>query len=337
MRQYSRWVTVAAVWALSLGAAPAAQRIKLGSLAPEGSPWHEALKQMAADWREASGGEIQLKIYPGGIVGDESDMLRKMRFGQLNAAGLTVNGMVQISKDLAVTQLPLVFRSEDELQYVLEKMKPTFEQAMEKKGFKVLIWTMAGWAYMFSREPVMFPADLRRQKLQVLGSNPHEHQALKQMEFQIVPLSVPETMTALQSGMVDAVTATPVSAAALQWFGLARNMCSIRWGPMLGGVVIAEKTWKRIPADVQAKIMTSARKIEESLQEETAKLDGEAIEIMKKHGLVIHQVPPEAEAEWRAIVEKARNEIYVGRSIDRAVYEQVTKHLDDFRSSTKKQ
>lgn len=306
--------------------------IKLGSLAPSGSPWDKALRKISAEWSSLSKGKVVLKIYPGGVAGGEEDMLRKMRIGQLTAAGLTGIGMCRVFPGILAMQLPLLIRSDEELYYVLDKMKPKFEKELEAKGFTVLIWSKVGWVHFFSKNPVVTPEDLKNHKLWNYAGDPDGTQAWKKAGFNPVPLSPTELMTSLQSGMVNAFSTTPLSAAAYQWFGLAKNMCGMKWAPLIGGIIVSTKTWKKIPESLRTKLHHAALDIGKQIQVEIDNADGQALTIMKEHGLKVHPVSPEIEAQWQPIINSGF-EYVIGKSFDEASYNEVKKHLKDFRES----
>jgi TRAP-type C4-dicarboxylate transport system substrate-binding protein len=303
--------------------------IKLGSLAPEGSPWDTALKKLAADWDRISGGEIVLKIFPGGIAGDEPDMVRKIRINQLQAAALTGIGLQQIANDILTIQLPLLIRTDEEFDYVLEKMQPTFNRLLKEKGFTALAWSLAGWATFFARDPVVYPRDLMKQKLQVDDSSPEMTLAWKKMGFQVIPLPSTGVMSALQSGMVDAFTLTPLTAAAMQWFALAPNMAGLRWAPMLGGIIVSNRTWDRVPDALKPEMIAAIRRILSDLDRETRILEDKALAVMKDNGLQIHPLPPEAEQEWRQVLEQGLD-IIIGKSFSAEVYAELRTHLAEY-------
>ncbi len=309
-----------------------AATIKLGSIAPGGSPWDEGLRKVAAEWAEISGGAVQLKIYPGGIAGDEEDMIRKMRIGQLDAAGMSGMGLSRIHSGILAVQLPLLVRNDEELAYVLDKMRPSFEKKLEKKGFKVIMWNNVGWAHFFSKRPVIRPPDLREHKLFTYAGDPDGIQAWKDAGFNPVPLSVTDLVTSLQSGMVDAFTMTPLSAASYQAFALAPNMCGMNWAPLIGGVVITTRCWKKIPAELQPGLLEAAQRAGASMQEQIDSADEQAIAVMKKHGLTVNPTPDDAIEQWRAAAQKAFAAI-AGKSFEVAAYEHVKKHLREYRSS----
>ncbi|MBD3393573.1 MAG: C4-dicarboxylate ABC transporter substrate-binding protein [Chitinivibrionales bacterium] len=322
----------AALAAAVIVAAACGQKIKLGSLAPSGSPWDNGLRRIAAEWSTLSGGKVTLKIYPGGIAGDEEDMVRKMRIGQLDAAAMTGVGMCRIYTGVLAIQLPLLVRTDDELYYVLDKMKPVFEKELLEKGFRVLIWSKVGWVHFFSKEPVVWPEDLKKQKQFMWAGDAEGVQAWREAGFHPVPLAVTDLMGALQSGMVEAFTVSPLSAASYQWFALAKNMCGMKWAPLIGGIVVSERTWKRIPEKLKPELLAAAGEIGKSLQSEIDEADAQALEVMKQHGLKVSTVPPEAVAKWKTAAEKGFAKL-AGKSFDVTCYELVKKHLQEYRQA----
>jgi TRAP-type C4-dicarboxylate transport system substrate-binding protein len=320
----------AAAFLLAVALAPApALTIKVGSLAPAGSPWELGLKRVAAEWEKISGGTITMKIYSGGVAGDEVDMVRKIRIGTLNAALITVSGLQGIFNGVKTLSYPLLLHNDDELAYVLDKMKPFFDAELQKRGFKPIMWSPGGWVYFFSRAPVVMPDDLRRQKLWVWSGNPDEIQAYQNMGFQTVTLASTDLMTSLQGGMVDALVTSPLVAASSQWFGIAGNMCALKLGPLWGAAIVSTKTWAEVPADIQPRLIEAAQKTFSSLLPDLIKADGEAIAVMQKYGLKIHAVTPLMEDAWTSVFSKTFPGL-VGKMYDRDSFLMAKRYLDEY-------
>lgn len=306
--------------------------IKLGSLAPQNSPWDDALQQLSAEWSKVSGGTVKMKIYPGGIAGDEADMLRKMKANLLGGSALTGLGMNDLYPGILAAQLPLQFESPEEFEYVFNKMKPTFEAELEKRGAKVVIWTQVGWIRFFSKNPVISPDDMAKEKMFVYSGDGESIKVWRNAGFNPVPLSTNDVMMGLQSGMVTSFATTPLSAAALQWFGLAQNMTDMKWAPLMGGVIISTKVWNKIKPEMQEKLLASAEKIGSSMQDDIDAADDQAIEIMKENGLKVNHVPLENYPAWRKIGEVAASEL-MGTSIDPEGYALVQKFIKEYRDA----
>src|SRR3990172_13363107 len=149
-----------------------AQTIKLGTLVPQGSPWHNILKEMGDQWKASSGGTVQLKIFAGGVAGDEPDMVRKLRIGQLQAAAVTSVGLGSIDKATQALQIPLAFSSYEEFDYVRERISSRLENILLQRGFIVLNWGDGGWVYFFVQKPTGRVEDLKSMKLFTWAGDP---------------------------------------------------------------------------------------------------------------------------------------------------------------------
>ncbi|MCK4389682.1 MAG: TRAP transporter substrate-binding protein DctP [Desulfobacterales bacterium] len=333
MKALIAWVFI---YVLALGATPAFSLvIKLGTVAPEGSPWHEAMLETAQKWKELSGGRVTLRIYAGGVAGDEKDMLRKIRIGQLHATALTSSTLIDIVPDIEAMSFPMLVRTDGELDYVIKKLGPEFEARLAKKGFKVLTWSTAGWAYFFTKEPVISPADMKKRKLFFWGSDTTYVELLKTSGFNPVPLAITDLLPSLQTGLVDSFAAPPTAALAFQWFALAPHMTDLRWQPLPGTTVVSMRRWNKIPPDLRALLEDVARDVGSRFQKQIRKLDQEAVVAMKKHGLTVHAVPPAVEEEWRTLIREKGYPVFVGPRFSKEMFDTVRNVLDEYRESSK--
>ena len=331
MRRYATLVAALALglWMAGTGAA---LTIKLGSLAPAGSPWEIGLKRMAAEWERISQGSVTVRVYTGGIAGDEPDMVRKMRIGTLNAALVTVSGLQGIFNGVKTLSYPLLMKNDAELQAVLQDMKPFFTQKLESRGFEPIVWSVGGWVYFFSRYPVVTPDDLRKQKLWVWSGDPDEIQAYQNAGFQTVTVAATDLMTSLQSGMVDALVTSPLLAAANQWFAVAGNMSTLRLGPLWGAAIVSTRTWAEVPSDLQPKLIDAAQRIFDGLAPDLLKQDQDAIEVMKRYGLKVNPVTPEASAQWESLLNRTFSGL-IGKLYDRESFDTVKAYLDEYHAA----
>ncbi len=206
---------------------------------------------MAADWERLSNGTVEVKIYPGGIAGNEQDMIRKMRLGALQGGVFSNMGLAKIDYSLTVLSIPFLFHSREEFNAVFDKMKPAFESALEAKGFKMTLWTLAGWVNFFTKTPVVDPDDLKKLKLSVTADFPELEQVWKRMGYEVVTGDANTLMIQLQSGAVSAAYLPPLLAASGQYFALMPNMFSPSLAPLVGGLLLSDKAWAAIPDDLR--------------------------------------------------------------------------------------
>lgn len=310
-----------------------AQTIKLGTLAPEGSPWYESLTDMGQTWSKETSGKIDVKIYPGGVIGDESDMVRKMRIGQLHAAALTVVGLSQIIPEINVFQLPLLFDSYEELDYVRDRVAPKLEKLLEEKGFIVLNWADAGWVHVFSQRPVIYPKDLQKEKIFVWAGQTQAFNAWKVAGFHPVEVSATDIITSLQTGLITSFLTTPLAALSFQWFALAQNMSDFRYAPLIGATVITKKKWDSLPAKTRDLLKPAAASSGQKLKDEIRALDKKAIDIMKKNGLKVHTVTEDAVVEWRKVADQHVYGEYLEQTVPKYMFDEVQKLLKEFRAA----
>ena len=325
-----RWALILLVGFLVCASQAGALVIKVGSVAPEGSPWDKALKRIALDWQKISGGRVTMKIYSGGIAGDEPDMIRKMRINQIQAAAMTGSGLGKIDPDLLVYQLPFLTQNDKELDYLFERIRPELETLLEEKGFTFLAVIKSGWLRFFSTEKVITPADFRKLKFFVMEGSPEIDQAWKAMGFHIVPLPPNDAFAALQSGMVEVFSASPLTAAAMQWFALAPHMTDFYWTPLTAGLIISNQAWRRIPVELRPKLKEATQRALYDLEAEIMAVENQATDIMIQNGLVIHEVPPAALQQWQDLVEKGFG-ILIGEVISRDLYEEAKRTVSEYR------
>ena len=299
------------------------QVIKLGTVAPEGTPWHEELETVAREWKEVSRGRVKLRIYPGGVAGDEPDMLRKVRIGQLHGMAITSIGLINVVPDIEALSFPLLVENDEQLERVLERVSPRISQALFERGFQVLTWSMSGWVHFFSNTPVLTPDDLRAHKLFFWGPDAMYLKLIRDLGFQPVSLSINDLLPSLQTGLVDAFAAPPVAALSFQWFGLAKNMATIRWQPMLNVIIVSNKRWDKIPASLHPELLAIVDRAGVRLREKSTAMENKAIEAMKKHGLVVHPTSDRSHQAFKRLIDEYGVPLFVGSRFTSSMYEQV--------------
>jgi TRAP-type C4-dicarboxylate transport system substrate-binding protein len=315
-----------------VGAISASTVIKMATLAPEGSSWFRVLQEMGEEWRKASGGAVTLRIYPGGVAGDEDAMIRKMRIGQIHAAAITGIGLAYLEPSFYALHIPMMYESDEEFDSVRDRYAPVLERKMEEKGLVVLNWGDAGWVHFFSKTPVVTPAEAKALKLFQWSGDTHLVQLYKETGFHPVPLSTNDLLPGLQTGMVNGFTSTPLVALAFQWFGLAPHMAELRYAPLTGATVIEKRAWEKIPPDLRPKLLDASRRAGLRLRAEIRRLNQEALGVMLKNGLKVHKVPPEVKAQWRKMVEDVHPQVR-GKIMPAEAFDTVKRYRDDYRAA----
>jgi TRAP-type C4-dicarboxylate transport system substrate-binding protein len=307
-----------------------AQIIKLATLAPEGSSWHNILKETAAQWKTISGGKVTLRIYAGGTQGDDPDVVRKMKLGVLNAGVLTAVGVAEIDNSVYALGVPLMFDSDEEVYAVLEKMRPRLEASIEKQGFVVLNWADAGWVHFFTQKPVATPDDLKALKLFTWQGDEKAVSAWKAAGFNPVPLPATEIATALQTGLVTALGTPPQVAVISQYYNQAKNMTDLKWQLLLGASVITKKTWEQIPAEIRPALKQAAEDAGKKMRAEVVSSLAKDVEAMKKRGLNVVAVDARNRAAWQKAAEAMYPQVR-GPIVPADAFDEALRLRDEYR------
>ena len=302
--------------------------IKLATEAPTNTSWHLSLAKLASEWIKISEGDINVKIFPGGIAGNEEDMIRKIRVGQLHGATLTIVGAGRIYSGVQVLSWPRLFHNTQEIAFVLKETAPFFNQKIEEKGFVPVLWTFLGWSHIFSRNPVYTNSDLMQQKLKISDVQEDEIRVWQKAGFNVVPLPNTENMMALQTGMIDAYITSPTAAMAFQWFSNTPYMNDIRFAPLFATVVLSKKTWDMIPEKYHEDFLSAASTTAEELMKSTKAMDQNTINTMVSYGLQIQKSSPEIEQHWDQMIEEYFYPALIQTDIiDSSAYEHVKEAL----------
>jgi TRAP-type C4-dicarboxylate transport system substrate-binding protein len=318
--------------AAALNAQTKPASVRLATVMPSGTSYHQILQQMGQAWRQAPGGGVTLTIYAGSSMGGEADIVRRMRQNQLQAGLLSVVGLSEIDKSVtALSYMPMMFRSLDELDYVRDQLRPELEKRLLEKGFVTLFWGDAGWVRFFTKEPILHPADLRKLKLFVWAGDNFQIDLMKTVGFQPTPLETSDILPGLQTGMISAVPTAPFYALATQVYGPAPHMLDLNWAALVGAVVVNAKTWESIPAATREVLQKAADEAGAQMRKRGRQEAIDSVQTMVKRGLKTHPVTPEVEAEWRRIAEAIYPKIR-GNMVPADMFDKVQRLLADYRA-----
>ena len=308
-------------------------RIKLATLAPSGTLFHRVLVEIGQEWKQAQGDGAKFIVYPGGVQGDELEVVRRMRIGQLNAALLSAIGLAEIEPAVKSLQvMPMMFESWEEVDHVGKTLRPTLEEALRKRGYEVLFWTEAGWVQIFSNRPAITPADFRKLKVFAWTNDVDQIQIMQSMGYHPVVLTPGDIVAGLQTGLIDAAPATPMFALAVQLDQSASYMLELKWVPFVGAAIVTTQAWESMTELGRQAIEHAARAGADKLRARRDILDTQAIQTMVERGLTVQRMTPEVRDEWRAMVEAAYPAIR-GHIVPAEMFDQVQTLLSEYRSS----
>jgi TRAP-type C4-dicarboxylate transport system substrate-binding protein len=293
--------------------------IKLGTLAPQGSSWHDLLRELGQKWEEASGGQVKLRIYPGGTQGGEGDMVRKMAVGQLQAAAISNIGMHDIAAEPQALSVPFMFQDDAQMQCAFKKVRPHIDQVLQQRGYVPVLWSTIGAVQLFCDKPHRSPADMGDAKIWAWDGDPKSVEAFRLAGLKPVVLSSSDIVSSLQTGMIDCVSNVPLYMLTTRLFERAPYMMDTTWGYVIGATLVRKDTWDKVPADVRPKLIAIAQELGARIDAEVRRMNQDAVAAMQKQGLKLTQGDA---AAWRAAIEKAKPAIR-GGVVSADFYDQV--------------
>ncbi len=309
-------------------------QIKFATLAPEGSTWMKVMHAIDDEVRAETGNRVAFKFYPGGVQGDEKDVLRKVRNGQLHGGGFSGYGLGAIASEFRVIEIPFMFRNFDEVDHVREQFESYIVDIFKQKGFVFLGWGDVGFVYLFSNSPITSPDELRRAKVWTWSGDPLAEIFFKAFNVSPIPLALPDVLTSLQMGVIDAVYSPPLACVALQWFTRVKYMTNVPISYGYGALLVSEESLRGIdPADLEVlkRICSAQSKI---LVERTRRENLDAIAAIKKEGVQILDPPAGVEKEFFATGRNAWKD-GVGRLYPEDLLDRVTQTVDEYRANHK--
>lgn len=320
---------------LALNAYAADKQLRIGTLASKNSLYHRQLMELGEAWRTAQGGQGKYLVYPDGSQGGETDMVRRMRIGQLQGGLLSVVGLREIEPSIAALQnMPMMFKSWEEVDYVREKMRPAMEKKFLDKGFVVLAWGDAGWVRFFSKTPAFAPNDFKGMKFFAWGAEADQQEIMKNLGYTPVPLETADILPAIQTGMINAVPSTPYFALATQIYTTANNMLDMNWSPIVGALIITKKAWDELTPEGQVIVREAGAKAGVQLRAKARQEVDEAVEAMKKRGLTVNKPNAEQMKEWNALADGLYPRIR-GKLVPAEQFDEVVALLKAFRAGKK--
>jgi len=331
MKQLGVVVAVVFACAWARPAAGDSQQFRMATLAPTGSPWMEVLERAAAEIAEQTDKRVTVKYYPGGQQGDERDYVRKIKLGQLDGAALTSAGLSQIDPSIRVLELPMLFETLDELDYVATKVWPYFQKKFEKHGFRLAERGEIGWIHFFSKNKVTSMAELRKQKLWTLNDDPLASSISSKLKLNGVPLSVPEVDAALTSGKIDACFSSPLGAIALQWYTKVKYMSGTPMVFAIGATVISLEAVKKVSESDRKIIDSIAKRSQKKARTVIRKANEDARKTIARKGITVVDVPKAMLDDLASIAADVQKEM-TGKVFSQDELDMVIKYRDEYRA-----
>lgn len=306
--------------------------LKFATLAPPGSTWMNIIGDWAAKVEKESKGRLKFKLYGGGITGDEPDVLRKIRFGQIQGAAMTGHGIGYIYSPTRVLEIPFLFRSYEEVDYVRARLMPEIREGFRQNGFELVGWMEVGFIQLFSRTPIYSLEDMRKRRIWLWQGDPLGTAFFSASGLSPVPLPITEVFTSLSTGLIDTTIAPPLGAIALQWFTKTPYMTNIPIMDGVGGLLVSGKFFDSLPKDLQELLHRTGEEAGARLLAETRRDNEKSLAVLKQNGVTFTTEWKDKESDMFAIRDRAAADLAKSGYIPADLYERAKKALVDYRA-----
>lgn len=305
--------------------------LKIASAAPDGTAWMEAFRKGGEEVKQRTAGRVEFRFYPGGVMGNDKSVLRKIRVGQLHGGAITGGGLAEIYPDAQIYSLPFIFNSLDEVDYVREKMDPLIMQGLEKEGFVGFGISDGGFAYLMSNQPVQAVDELKPLKVWVPEGDVISHTAFQAVGVHPVSLPLTDVLTGLQTGLIDTVAASAVGAIALQWHTRVKYLTDTPLIYIYGSLVVSNKAFNQLLPQDQAVVREVFGGVMQRLNTQSRQDDRRAREVLQQQGIELVALKHNGDG-WHAVVEKTTKQLTERKVFSQEMLDTLQGHIDAYRA-----
>jgi TRAP-type C4-dicarboxylate transport system substrate-binding protein len=306
-------------------------RIKIATLSPEGSVWMQKMREGAEMLARKTDARIEIKFYPGGVMGDDKTVLSKIRIGQLQGGAFVSGSLSQIYSDNQIYSLPLFFRSFKEVDYVRKHIDQTIMEGFEKNGMVIFGIAEGGFAYVMSTVPIRTVEDMRQQKVWIPDNDSMILEAIKAFDITPIPLSIADVRAGLQTGLINTVTTPPIGALTLQWHTQIKYLLDEPFLYIYGVLAVDRKIFKRISPGDQQTFRETMGEVFKSLDRLNREDNIKAIETLHKQGIEFIKPSPEALKKWRMDASEVPNRLVKAGRLSQEMVDTLESLLKEYR------
>ncbi len=336
MKMKTGRILLVAIAVLLLNSSIANARVfKIATVSPDGTFWMQEMRAGAKEIKKKTQGRVEFKFYPGGVMGSDDSVLRKIRIGQLQGGAVTAGSMTPIVPDIAIYELPYLFESLDQVDYVRSRMDAGLIKALEKKGFIGFGLAEGGFSYMMSDEPLQSVAEVRRKKVWLPSNHDVGEAVFSSADISPVPLPLSDVLTGLQTGLIDTIIAPPIGAIALQWHTKINYVMDEPLTYFSALLVIDKKAFNKLKdedREIVRSVMSDAFK---RINEQNRKDNVAAKQALMNQGIKFVRLSPASTKEWREVGDKAIKMLEKQNKYSDKAYGDLMNYLDESKQALK--
>jgi len=309
-----------------------AQVLKIASIVPEGSAWMKSMREGATEIQQRSDGRVSLKIYGGGVQGNDKQVQRKMRTGQLQGGAFTSGAMSLFQQDADLYSLGMVFRNIEEVHHVRKKLDEELINRLYEAGFVCFGFAGGGFAYMMSNTPLRTSAEMSGRKIWTPEGDAQAFAALQAIGVAPVSMPITDVLTGLQTDLLDSVAVPPVGAVVLQWHTRLKYITDLPLAYVYAAILIDRKAFEKLQPGDQSLVREVLGRVYQGFEAAGQSDNDKAMQALLNSGLELVSPDPDEVAVWQEAVTRSQQEHAASGHIDAALLQQMNQMLAEFRS-----
>jgi TRAP-type C4-dicarboxylate transport system substrate-binding protein len=306
-----------------------ARVFKIATVSPDGTFWMQEMRAGAEEIKQMTQGRVEFKFYPGGVMGSDESVLRKIRIGQLQGGAVTAGSMTEIAPDIAIYELPYLFDSLEQVDYVRSKMDAELIASLERKGFVSFGLAEGGFSYMMSDEPLQTVAQVGNKKVWLPSNHEVGEAVFSSANISPVPLPISDVLTGLQTGLIDTIITSPIGAIALQWHTKISYVMDEPLTYFSALLVIDKKAFDKLSEDDRQQVRDIMGKAFARINEQNRKDNVNAKQALLNQGIKFVRLVPDSAKEWREVGDIAMKQLEKQNRYSDKAYDDLMKHLDE--------
>lgn len=310
-----------------------AKSFKIATVAPDGTRWMEELKTAAAEIEKKTQGRVSFRFYPGGVMGNDKSVLRKMRVNQLQGGAITGGGLAEIFPDAQVYSLPLAFRSYEEVDYVRQRMDKKIIDGLRDNGFISFGLGEGGFAYLMSAKPLNKIGDLKQYKVWSPEGDQFSRSAFEAIGISPIPLPLTDVLTGLQTGMIDTVAASSMGAIALQWHSKVKHLNTTPLMYLYGTLIIQRKAFEELSTEDQRTVTAIMQETFTRLNGINRKDNEQALQALKQQGIQFVEPSADEQKQWQNSVSDAMKGMASKNIISNGMIQMLQGNINEYRNT----
>lgn len=319
---------------LLFGTTAHAAVIKIATLSPDGTAWMKKMRQAAKEIAKRTDKRVKIKFYPGGVMGDENSILRKMRINQLQGAAISSGALDRYYKDSSLYGMPFLFNSQEEVLYVREHMDELMVKGLNKKGLVSFGLAESGFVYLLSNNPIRSIHDLKKEKLWI-PDNTNARNTIKSFALKPIPLPFGDVLAGLQTHLIDTIVSSPIASIALQWHTQVKYLTDMPVLYSWATLVISKKAMKKLKKKDSAIVHAVMSQAFKEIDKENQADNKAALAALKSQGISFIKPTKEQYAEWKNIALKGNKELVETGYNSQGMYNLAKKHIADYQKKIK--